>query len=574
MITINTKTNEIYCSDAYTGEFDCTIGTKKYTSLDIKSGTIEIIEAISSNDSIQFSSTEKGCLKITLGNLNHAISDLNGQKITLAQIVNKESIPLGEYNITTSKNNGANFVDIEAYDNLELLDRDVSDWWNNTVTDTMTVRNMLISLLTYCGATYDIPSSFTNSSYVIVKNAVFENVTGLEVLGYIQEISACFFKPNRSGTFVKLALPTTTWSSLTPVHTYTIGETVKDLKVADYVTEEITKVQVRGTTNDVGIIVGSGDNAYIIESNPLLAGIEDNSTNRTMITNILNVVNKIQYIPFSGTFRGLPFIEVGDFIRVNTTSPTVYGYGVLTRRTLFSAGVRRDTIEIKGSEQHQTVTMTNRSVKVLNNRIHEVVNTVDEFRSTVTEEMEDMAGNIESNTTSIEQHSNELLLKAEKDVVDSLNDTVERNYSELKTTSETISTTVGKVSKNLQENYTQTSDMETYVSSKIEQSASKITTTFNTKIGELSTNDVSTWITEDPNGITIRKSNAGMASNFSNDALTFYSGSTEVAWLRGDKEELGVSRLAIGSSKANNNRWNIVASGTNNRYLTFTKRSS
>ena len=385
MLNVSNAVKTKYLSDEYTGNFKFIIGSDTYTSSNMVGGSIEIEESLCSTNSIQFSATEKSSLKVRLGNLNHTIEELQGKKLIAYHIINGEQVPLGEYNIVDCQNKTVNFIEIEAYDNLQLLDRDVSAWWNNNVVFPVTVRDLLISLLTYCGVSHNIPSTFTNSTYLISQNILLEGVTGLEVLGYIQEISACFIKPDRTGTMRLVKLPTTDWSTATADFTYTVPQTVSNLEIADYLTERITKVQVRGTADDVGIIVGTGSNTYVIEANPLLTYIEDSATDIQMITNILNDVQNIQYRPFSGTFKGLPYIEIGDMIRVNTITDK-YGYGVLLHRVLFNSGLRRDKIEVKGTEKQESVTRTNRSVQVLKQQTHEFVNTVSELRSTITEQ--------------------------------------------------------------------------------------------------------------------------------------------------------------------------------------------
>lgn len=444
MLNVREEVKQKYLSDEYRGNFQFTIGTDSYDSTNIKSGSIELIESLYSGESLDFSAVEKGSLKFTLGNIDQSISDLLNKKIIFNQLVeyasggsssssnisvvgnklvmyspittnlsvtdtilefseageqtsydvavdsNKleitqsqgiETVPLGVYTVVESKRASDYFVDVTAYDNLYLFDKNVTEWWES-LTFPITIRNLLISLCTYCDATYSFPLTFTNSTFEVNKNASFENVKGTEILGYIQQICACFIKADRNGQIIMINLPTGDWSSATPVVTYGVHEIVSNLVIADYETATITGVIARATPDDVGVYVGDTSNAYVIENNPLLYGIT--STQSGILTNIFNKISNILFTPVSGVVKGACFVECGDLIKIQSFKGAT-AIVPITYRRLHSNGLMRDEIKVRGTEKQTVVRTLDSSIKALNQKTHVLVNDVEQLRSEIDE---------------------------------------------------------------------------------------------------------------------------------------------------------------------------------------------
>lgn len=442
MLNVREEVKQKYLSDEYRGNFQFTIGTDSYDSTNIKAGSIELIESLYSGESLDFSAVEKGSLRFTLGNIDQSISDLLNKKIIFNQLIeytsggssspsnisvvgnklvmyspittnlsvtdtilefseageqtsydvavdnNKleitqsqgaEIVPLGVYTVVKSERVSDYFVDVTAYDNLLLFDKDVTAWWDS-LTFPITVRNLLISLCNYCNATYSFPASFTNSTFAVNKNAVFESITGKEILGYIQQICACFIKADRNGQIVMVNLPTGTWSSATPVVTYDVHKIVSNLVIADYDTLPITGVIARATPDDVGVYVGTTSNAYVIENNPLLYDIT--SAQSGILTNIFNKISNVLFTPVSGIVKGACFVECGDLIKVQSFKGATAIVPVTYRR-LHSSGLMRDEIKVKGTEKQTIVKTIDSSVKALHQRTHTLINDVEQLYSEI-----------------------------------------------------------------------------------------------------------------------------------------------------------------------------------------------
>lgn len=435
MLNVSEAVKQKYLSDEFNGDYKLVIGETTYTGRNVQQGSIEIVESLCSGDDFDLSAVEKGEIQFTLINFTENIKDIQGASLTATQTVAGEDVPLGVYTITNAQYSGEYLLDVTAHDNLTLLDRDITDWWNNTVTFPITHRNLLIGLCNYCGVQYDIPAAYTNSTLSIEKAFSSESVKGLDLLGWLQEVSASFYRCDRNGVLVARTIRT---NNLVPrvglyPHTglypgsertdagtgadqrYTVSHIVSDLEIADYMTKHIDKLQISSTNDDIGVIVGDGTNTYRIVANPLLYAI-DTATLESVASNIYRVVRGINYRPFKAKLKGLPYLETGDVIQL-TTLKGIKILEPILKRTMSGSGLAYDLFENIGKEKRVTVSAVNKTYKVLNMRSHELINTVDELRSTVTEAVavvEGMADTVETHTTEIAQNANSINLSAKR----------------------------------------------------------------------------------------------------------------------------------------------------------------
>lgn len=411
-----------------------------YDPTNILSGSVSIVESLCSSEAFDISRVEKNQLTFTLFNITEGLKGLQGasvvakQRVTLPDSNETVDIPLGTYTIAEAMNDGDYLYKCTCYDTtMYKLDGLIDDWWK-AVRFPITLRNLAISMFEYLGCLYDIPAEFNNYDYVVPQmNAVFEGVTGSEILGYIQEIVGGFFKANRLGV-ITLRVPVPTASGLYPhiglyPHTglyprrsssgfgvdgevgigdWNYPQIVGDLQLGDYDVKRVTKVQIRGTEDDIGIIAGGGTNTYVIQGNPLLFNLTD-ETGRQIAENILSAVGQIAYKPFSGKFMAQPYVEVGDMAMIMTLEQKE-GVSPIFQRTLSGARLAFDTFQCLGLEEREQVSSVNRKLTTVNQRTHEVINTVDELVSTVTQ----VEQTVETHTTQISQNSNEINLIAER----------------------------------------------------------------------------------------------------------------------------------------------------------------
>lgn len=447
--------------------------TLAYDGSNISEDGIEITESLCSADNLSFSSVEIPTLSFTLINIDQNIKDLKEKKFSMEMTVSGVvTVPMGTWTITEATRNNDDLMEVKAEGQIRAFAKDVTTWWTSTVTVPITLRDLLISLCDYVGVDYSIPEKFTNSGMVITKKGVTgsgEAITGIDMLGYIQEAAAHFFAMPRlynNGTVLtivefddlypsEMLFPSDTLypGKGSAKETYTGSVFTGDVDIADYTTAAIERVQIKGSANDVGAIVGTGSNTYIIESNPLffIFGAEDLEK---YATNILAQVKTLTYVPVTANVKGLPYLIPGDKVNIHTPE----GHKVETRllcRTLSGAQDYSDVVTIKGDKDREKVTTQNKTLKVVNRRIHEVINNVDTLSSTIsnvqeevkgntdkitdnTKQIDDNAGKIdaiikvnEAQQTSIDQNAEAIKLKASQDTVTEIQAELNKKVSKL-----------------------------------------------------------------------------------------------------------------------------------------------
>lgn len=409
MLDISNEIKQKYKSDNINYKLKVVIDGIEYNYKNVLQGSLKITESLCSKDDLDFSSVEKNVLNISLLNFSGNINSIYNKQIQIFHVMENPAIgiSLGKFTIRNVEFESDYVVNITAYDFTDLLDIDVSDWWNNLVQYPISAKNLLLSLANFCHVQVDLPSTYCNHDFMINKNILVENTKGVEFLGYLQELSGCFFKFDRDGilkrislnntssiehiypginTFPSNSLYTDNASDITINENYDYTKIVSDVILADYNVSKIEKVQVKGSKNDIGVIVGTGSNTYEIQSNPLMYGLIDNQL-RMYVENILNEIKNIVYKPFQAKVRTLPYLEVGDWIQL-TTYKNKIAKAPIFKRIISGPSQYLDEISCKGKFNRKEIKSINKTINVLNQKMLEVVASVEEYSTTMTDKVE------------------------------------------------------------------------------------------------------------------------------------------------------------------------------------------
>lgn len=293
---------------------------------------------------------------------------------------------------------------VKSYDRMIKFDVIVDDWLSS-LTYPITLKNYLVGLCNYVGVEL-ATTSFTNENFLIQDNFQGTNVKGRDCLKYIGEVAGKFLVMNEQG---KLTLD---WYreieyAITNTHYRTIT-------VQDYNVQPIDKLQVQVVENDIGVIVGTGTNAYRILNNPLLYA-ETDAEIRPTIENIFNVVKGLSYVPHTINVNPNPLLKIGDIINVTTRAGQVFKALIMSRK--MSAGLEtysatgNETISVNQSTNKQIMALrgkTNtleRTIEKNTLRIDDVEQGYNELSQTVNETISEIA-NIEGNVNTLTQTVN------------------------------------------------------------------------------------------------------------------------------------------------------------------------
>lgn len=387
----------------------------------------ELTESLNSENQLKFGSCEAAMLKFRIVN---PFDSLTGKELNVSIVLDKdEANPfiLGTYYVYSDKPSAdRKYRDIVAYDRLyEILNANVSDWYNGLFPDTSTgipLKTFRNAFFAHFGLEQE-EITLVNDTMAVFKTIDGNQITGKIVLNAICEINGCFGNIGRNGKFRYVYLPEKSAElypandlypsdDLYPLGTNAIEFSRRRYKGSptyeDYKVQKITQLQIRMEENDIGVVVGEGDNTYVIQDNFLVYGMSTEELT-PIAENILNAIKVVEYRPCSVKAIGSPCLEVGDLIRINTKTINIDSY--VLRRVLSGIQVLTDSYSATGEEKYALVENgIGAEIQRLKGKSNVLERTIEETKSTIT----DVEKNLQSQIT---QNAGEIQLKvSEKDV--------------------------------------------------------------------------------------------------------------------------------------------------------------
>ena len=389
---------------------------------DIVSESMEISESLCSEPELRFGSCEASVFKLRIiGN----VIPLIGETFTVSMYVGDIAEPFvfGTYKVASDKPTAdRKYRDIVAYDALyDLINADVTAWYNSILPNkdsTTTLRAFRDSLMGHCGIEQE-EITLPNDDMVVERTIDPEVISGKDVLAAICEINGCFGRIGRNGKMRYTFLPEIVTGLYPMDELYPADnlfprdsdgmesvsqQTYNSCKYEDFTTKRIGKLQIRQEENDIGCVIGNGENCYIVQDNFLVYG-KDAAGLQAIGQRLFDVIRVVWYRPASVNAIGNPCLEVGAGIRVRTQYEIVETY--ILERTLKGIQALSDSYEAQGVETYsENVNGTNRDILQLKGKTNTLIRNVDELRSTI----EDVEEGLRSEIT---QTANSIMLSVE-----------------------------------------------------------------------------------------------------------------------------------------------------------------
>lgn len=357
--------------------------------------TLSLTENLSSGNNIIWGSCEAAKFVLTVADVE---DEMTGREFTATLSIGDYKMAYGIYIVdsVTRLQADRRKRKITAYDRMIKFDADVSDWYHAmypTDDATHTVKELRDSLCEEIGVPQE-QTALINDGLVVGKTISPESLCGRDVLKAICEINGVFGHFDRTGTLVYVSLQDT---GLYPSDTLYPGDDLypqsgwaaaeeleyyRSITYEDYLIDGIDRVQVRQEEGDIGAVVGSGGNAYVVEGNFLTYGL--GSADLTKLAwSIYDTIAGKTYRPAKIVSYAMPWIEVGDGVRAITTDTEIATF-VLTR-TMSGIQAMMDTVEAKGTKtQGQEFGIQNEIIQ-LKGKTAIIVRSVDEVSATVTD---------------------------------------------------------------------------------------------------------------------------------------------------------------------------------------------
>jgi hypothetical protein len=438
---------------------DGTILTNKNFSS--TSSDFSLSESLCSDSKLSFGKCESSCLKIKIAN---TVNSLKGQTLQVTEtLANKDDVPfkIGTYivdedTLTSDKK----YRNITAYDRLySISSMNVSDWYSKlfpskqvpliryenvtkewtytgidgkeiteyyeelepityyqTEYESITLKAFRDSFFKYIGLNQQ-STTLVNDDMKVSKSVDDIDLTAKDVLEAICEINGVFGKMSRDDVFTYVELkpfsrglfPSKTLypnKSLFPrkpgnvdTRRLEMGE-YKTLQVGDTNFEQITKLQIRQSEDDIGYIAGDDTGVtYIIQGNFLTysSGTEEL---KTIANNALSKISKVIFNPVNITLQGNPCVETGDTIRIIDTNNNVYKSYVL-QRTLTGIQMIMDSIISEGDQSLAEVNGIHHDILKLQGKTNELSRLIEGTSSILNDYAKGLKSEIAQKTDSI-----------------------------------------------------------------------------------------------------------------------------------------------------------------------------
>lgn len=415
--------------------------TTKITNVELHQEQFELTESICSESELTIGSCEAAALKFTVSNI---FLPMKGKMITVKTVIDNNTanpLQIGRYKVYSDTPTADRTKrDIVAYDSLyDVINADVAEWYNTLLPDkdsTTTMKAFRNSFFGHFGIEQaDI--QLVNDDMKVEKTVEPEELGGATVLNCICEINGCFGHIGRDGRFHYIYLeqeiqglyprndlyPADDLYPREPKSTRIGKKLYISAQYEDFLVKTIDKLQIRKEEDDIGVIVGSGTNAYVIQDNFLVYG-KGSEELTGIANNIYGKIRGIIYRPFSADCKGNPCIEVGDAVRLPTRYEIIESY--VLKRTLKGIQALRDEYEATGEEYRSTqVNSVHKSIIQLKGKTNVLTRTIEETNSKITDVESGLSSEIKQTATDI---------RAEvKNTADDLSSSIQQNAESIAT---------------------------------------------------------------------------------------------------------------------------------------------
>ena len=415
--------------------------TTKITNVELHQEQFELTESICSESELTIGSCEAAVLKFTVSNIFLPMKD---KMITVKTVIDNNTanpFQIGRYKVYSDTPTADRTKrDIVAYDALyDVINADVAEWYNTLLPDKDSVTTMKAfrdSFFGYFGIE-QADAQLVNDDMKVEKTVEPEELSGATVLNCICEINGCFGHIGRDSKFHYIYLeqeiqglyprnnlyPADDLYPREPKSTRISKSLYISAQYEDFLVKTIDKLQIRKEEDDIGVIVGSGTNAYVIQDNFLVYG-KGSEELTGIANNIYGKIRGIIYRPFSADCKGNPCIEVGDAVRLPTRYEIIESY--VLKRTLKGIQALRDEYEATGEEYRSTqVNSVHKSIIQLKGKTNVLTRTIEETNSKITDVESGLSSEIKQTVTDI---------RAEvKNTADDLSSSIQQNAESIAT---------------------------------------------------------------------------------------------------------------------------------------------
>lgn len=355
---------------------------------DIVYGSFKLNQVICSPDTLTFGESNAAMIQFQCAS---SIGNIKGKEMDVSQDINGNIVSFGKYIIDNCEiTENRRYRTIIGYDNIYKFRKDVSGWYAGLAFP-ITIKSMFQSLCEFFKVGYVEPN-FVNGEMLVEKTIDADELLGITILKSIAELNGGFFRANPSGLIEFITLDRSTVVEEFPISAYT------NLKKEDFQVKKYDRLNIRQEMGDIGVSSGTGDNAYIIEDNFLVYG-KSTKQLKTVADNLYTIISDIQYVPYTATEIGLPYLEPGDYVKYITTSGNFCSF--IFSRTLTGTQVLKDNIETKGTEENEETFGLEKEIIKLKGKSNVITRSIESTKEKITNLETDIKENYSTTTETL-----------------------------------------------------------------------------------------------------------------------------------------------------------------------------
>ena len=329
--------------------------------------SVTLTQSVNAAQNLSLGSTCASCMEVNLFTPEGELSINAGEELILCKEDDTGTRQqIGVFITEKPTRPTSDTMKLLAFDRITKLDKDLSQWLYELNEWPYTLQDFAKQVCAACGLIL-VTESITNGDYEIQQFSA-QGISGRKLMQWVGQIAGRFCRATPHGN-VELAWYTPSEISITPDGEHFYYENA--LRIEDFQTHPIEKVQIRLTSDDVGAVWPDGEgekNTYIITGNYLLTA-DSTATLQPIAQALYEQLKDVIYTPCTVAIAECAELQPGHTVQItDRNNKTITAY--VMRKT--SRG-ERDTFECTGTHRLDTTTIFNeQTYKALSGKVLEM----------------------------------------------------------------------------------------------------------------------------------------------------------------------------------------------------------
>ena len=292
---------------------------------------VSVEESCNDGEDLSFGSVCAQKITVNIITPKNKVPISAGEKIILYEEESGVRRKKGVFTSEKPQRKNSNSTKIEAYDNISLLDKDITDWFNSLDAFPYTSFDLASLTFRHCGIGFS-NIGIKNGDFKI-NEIKFASVTARQIIRWIGEICGCFCVADENGN------ATYRWykeNNTTITADGSEGSVIflpGTLSYEDYEVKGVDRVQIQQGSEDLGISYPEnldGGNVYKISANPFLM-VSEESAIKTIAQSLYDAVKNQIYTPCRVRVPASFKFDVGDIVRIEDANGVIIKSYIMRR---------------------------------------------------------------------------------------------------------------------------------------------------------------------------------------------------------------------------------------------------